>query len=282
MVKNNTTIAARRIRFTLGHPAPAVEHVAGVENGRLPRRHGAQVCGVMGPDLDGSIPFGRHVAGGGAAPVPHLHLQICGFGGNRPAHVAGPEYLAREGFPLAHDDGGRTRFQFHHVARRTAPQIEAPPLPHGEVGHPPVPAEHVPLQIHDVARPVDAGFFRSQESAVIILRHEANLLAFGLLRGGEAQFPGVFPRSLLRELAQGERGARELGLRHAEEEIGLVLLPIKTPGDAQAPVDLHPPGVMARDERLRAERHRALGQVVELHGLVALDAGHGRSAALVF
>lgn len=213
--------------------------------------------------------------------MPHLHLQIRGLGGNRPAHVSGEEYLAREGLAFAHHHGGRIRFEFHHVVRRTAPQIEAPSLPHGEVGHPPVPAEHVSLQVHDVARPVDPRFLGPEESAVIILRHEANLLALGLLRGREAQFSGVFPRLLLRELAQGERGARELFLRHAEKEIGLVLLPVKTPGDAQAPGDLHPPGVMAGDEHLRAERHRALGEVVELHHLVALDAGHGRSAVFV-
>src|SRR2546425_812216 len=69
----------------------------------------------------------------------------------------------------------------------------------------------------------DAGAAVLADAAVVMVGHEADLLALGLVRRGQPPATRVGPHLLLRQVAHGKARGGELGLRERPQKIGLVL-----------------------------------------------------------
>ena len=91
---------------------------------------------------------------------------------------------------------------------------------------------------------------------VISRGHKTDFLALGLLRDGHLQTPRDLADFVLGEFAEGKIGARELLLREAEEEIGLVLGFVDGAEQFVAAADADCGG-RARSGRWRCDRRRS-------------------------
>src|SRR6266511_1503517 len=74
--------------------------------------------------------------------------------------------------------------------------------------------------------PANAVVVPLDKAGVIIVRHEADLLALGFFGNRKAVPPSQSAHLLLAQIAQGKQGARQLFLLQTEQKIGLVLLRI--------------------------------------------------------
>ncbi len=119
--------------------------------------------------------------------------------------------------------------------------------------------------------------------AVVAARHEADLLALGLVGGGEAERPGDRPHLRLGELAQRETRVLQLVLAEPIQEVGLVLVLVARTGQSGAPVGAHHPArvVAGGDGVALVEVPRPAEQRPELDVRVAVDARAGRATVEV-
>ena len=138
---------------------------------------------------------------------------------------------------------------------------------------------------HDLARPALElhallGEIGLNEFAIAAARNKTDLLAFRLFGHRQPLLAGDRAHPVLSQLAQREDRARELLLRQAEEEIGLVL------GAVHGREQLIPArGFVAPDARVvagsdavRADLERGLHKLLKLDLGVAPAAGDGRRA----
>src|SRR5262249_6902936 len=120
-----------------------------------------------------------------------------------------------------------------------------------EPRNPRVGAECVSKSIHDRARPEDLGRAATEKAPVVVIGHETDVLALGLVGRDESQTARLGAHVVLRELADWKPGGGELALRQRPEEIGLVLADV--PGPEQ---EMAPGRRIARDPRIMAGGHR--------------------------
>ena len=114
----------------------------------------------------------------------------------------------------------------------------------------------------------------AQRVAVVATRHEADLLAFGLVGRHEIEFAGDRPDLRLCQVTERKTGVLELILAEAVEEVGLVLVGVDGSGEARRTVrgDQATRIVTRRDRLAVVEVPRAAQQRPELHVRVAVDA----------
>ncbi len=138
-------------------------------------------------------------------------------------------------------------------------------------------AQHPPVDVDDLARVGGAGTQLLDHRGVVAVGHEADVLAVGLVRHRQPvarrQRPGL---GLARQVAEREAQEVELFRRGGEQEIGLVAVRVARGVQFRAmradlALDVVPGGHAVGLEVLRG-----LQQVLELHPLVAADAGHRR------
>ncbi len=115
------------------------------------------------------------------------------------------------------------------------------------------------------------------EAAIIVLRHEANFLAFGFARHAHTALRRHSSYLRLGILAQGEAGVRQLLLVEHVQHIRLILSGIKAPAQpelARERVVIHA-HVMARRQVIGIERQGAIEQQGEADMAIAGQAGIG-------
>ncbi len=144
-------------------------------------------------------------------------------------------------------------------------------------------SEHAALPIDDGARTKRGGDAVAQESPVVVVGDEADLLALRLVGRHQAQRPRLVAHRFLRQLPHGEPRRGELLLGERPEEIRLVLV-----GITAAPEQVTSRGLVASDSRVVTRRHRgrvpgagAMEQRAELDLAIADDAGHRGPARFV-
>ncbi|MPL79216.1 hypothetical protein SDC9_25091 [bioreactor metagenome] len=223
---------------------------------RLARRAGRA-------DLDRDMPFRLRGERFIAKPVDLAHRDD-----------AGGERLLR-----ADDHPPRLGIEPDDVKRLAAADAEPAALADGVMDHAAMRAQHLARQIDDLARIGGARAQLLDHAGIAAVRHEADVLAVGLVGDRQAVFRGERPGLGLRgEMAEREAQEGQLLGRGREQEIALVAVRIGgamklRPGRPDPALD-----VMAGRHAIGLEILRGLEQVLELHPLVAADAGHGGGA----
>ncbi len=144
-------------------------------------------------------------------------------------------------------------------------------------------AEHVAVQVHNVAAMLLREVRLLEKAAVVVVRHETNLHALFLVGGLEIAVARDLARVALGFFAEREQGARELVLPQREEKIALVLAHIASALEQHAAIVApFEPREMPGGDELRAELVRAVNEPAELQILVAHHARIRRTASLVF
>ena len=168
--------------------------------------------------------------------------------------------------------------QAHHVERRGTGDLQALPLADGEMDDAVVAAEHVAVEIDDVAGGRRAGLQPLDHVGVAAGRHEADVLAVVLVGDRKPEAPRMLARLGLGHVAERKAQDVELLMRGAEQEVALVALLFA--GAVERAAAGHGPrrDVMAGRQHLRAQFARGAEQVLELDRHVAVDAGHRRLA----
>ena len=140
------------------------------------------------------------------------------------------EFLARPD-----DDLGVSRLELEHVQRHAGREAQALALADREPMDAAVPAEHASRRVDDLARrAARSPSCRSTKPAGVAVRHEADLVAVGLVGDGEARAARACARtSGFVRWPTGNTRVRELVLRQREQEIRLVLVRVDA---AQQPI----------------------------------------------
>src|SRR5262249_51961665 len=114
--------------------------------------------------------------------------------------------------------------------------------------------QHLPAAIDDVARGTDTPRLLAQEFPVVPSRHEADVLAVGLVGVRQATPRGDGPHLLLAHLAERKDRHPELLLAEIEEKVRLV--PLRIFGTQQLP----PAGLVAAGAGVVARGHEGSPQ----------------------
>ena len=189
----------------------------------------------------------------------------------------------------AYGDAVAGRIDIEHVERRGRTYAEALALADGEVEDAVVAAEEFAAggdEFPGGLRYLFALLFKigGEELLVVAAGDEADLLRVGLLGQSQAVRTGDFADLGLGQAAQRKERARQLLLREAEEEVGLVLGEICGPLENPAPargVELVD-RVVAGGDAAGADGAGGEEQLVELEVVVAERAGNRRAAGQVF
>src|SRR5579883_557949 len=121
------------------------------------------------------------------------------------------------------------------------------------------------------------------ESGVVAVGNEADLLAIGLCRGWNRELARELADLRFFESAERKQGSRELRLCQSEKKVGLILCSIgaaahfPTPA-VRVPCDLR---VMARCNAGRADAVGHFQELIELDEVIAQRAGDGRASGKV-
>ena len=221
---------------------------------------------------------------GGAQPHRHAALRRR-IAPAEPVDVAQPHRGRAERRPRPHDDLGPRGIEPDHeerfaVAGRRFGEAEPAPLADRVVHDAGMAAEDAARQVDDVAALPRFGAQPRDEVAVAARGHEADVLAVGLVRHGEAEAAGEVPRFRLGQAAEREAQDVELRRRGGIQEVALV------PRRFAGPEQPAPPVAEGAGRDIVAGRHGVgpevegrVEQVGELDVLVAAHAGDGRFAA---
>ena len=193
------------------------------------------------------------------------------------------ERVRLEVLPAAELDRVRQRIDATDVAWLAQRDPQALALAHREAGRPAM-LPH-PLAVDVDERPglrSPAGTL-TQRLAVVAAGHEADLLALGLVGGGEPETARDLADLRLGQLAEREPGVLELVLAQAVEEVGLVLVLVPRPAQPRQPVRPDVPAgvVTGRDRLAVVEVPGPTEQRPELDVRVAVDARARRPAVEV-
>ena len=146
-----------------------------------------------------------------AVANPGLHAQ------RLPRRIAGDEVDARGGEPVALEVRGRPhgeaiggRVDVDDVARAPLPETEPATLADRVGRDAGVGAEHAAIPVDDGPRLEQVRVAPAQEAAVVVVGHEADLLALRLVGRDEAEPPRVRAHVVLVEVAHGKVRRREL------------------------------------------------------------------------
>ncbi len=136
-------------------------------------------------------------------------------------------------------------------------------------------------EIDDLARLVRLGAQLAHDAGIVAVRHEADVLAVGLVGHGEVEAFGQRAGLTLRHVAEREAQEVELLGGRAEQEITLVARRVAAAMEFGTGLAQDAADVMAGGQRLGAELARGAQEVAKLHRAIAGDARHGRLAAQV-
>ncbi len=145
-----------------------------------------------------------------------------------------------------------------------------------------VPSERPSVEIDDVARRFGLWTQPLDQSGIVAVGHEADVLAVGLGRDHQPELGRDPPHLVLRQVAEREAQELELLARRTVKEVALVAARIGALVELNPPVVHDPPDVMAGGEAVGAKLPREADQIDELHALVAARARHGRATAGIF
>src|SRR6185437_7381634 len=201
--------------------------------------------------------------------------------GTEPVDLAEREAGFGERFLGADNDATRLRLDPQHVERLGGGDADALALAHREPGYAVMPPEHGAGGVDDVAGLAGLGAQPRDDLGVGTLRHEADVLAIGLLRDRQGEVPGE--RAGLVLLQPAERKAQEVELvaGRAVEEIALVARGVGGAVQLRPVGAGDPPRVMPGRQGAGAEVPGGAEKVAKLDPLVAADARDRRLAAAV-
>ena len=138
--------------------------------------------------------------------------------------------------------------------------------------------EHAAVDMHDGARRRSAGLQPLDHLRIASARHEADVLAVGLLGDGEAEARRGLARLRLGHLAEGKTQHVELAPGGGEHEVALVALVVTGAEQAAATRDGPARDIVPGGEDVGAEVPGRREKVAKLDALVAVDAGDRRLA----
>lgn len=217
--------------------------------------------------------------------------QLVAFGqaGHRdPVEAIGGEIAGEEIFVGADRDFVRVRVNRKDVEGVGRAQAEALALPDGEAVDPLMMSDDFAGCGDEIAGEIGHLFFlfvevSIEEGAVVAVGDEAYLLRVGLLGDVKALVFGDLADGGLLHLAEGEEGAGELGLREAEEEVGLVLRVVGRTGEDPALARFVEvvAGVVASGDAVGSDLAGGEEELIELEVVVAEGAGDGRASVEV-
>src|SRR6266513_1605442 len=263
---------------------PAHDALALIEDDRLARRDGS--LRLVEDDFDGAVAERPHHGRRRPVLVPDFCLdpeRRDGRVAGDEVHRAGHQPVALELLHRAHHERVALPVDVDDVERVARGEPEPSPLADRVRGDALVPAEDFSLTVHDRARTEDRGVAPPQEASVVIVRHEADLLALRLVGRNETEPARVGPHLGLGQLADGETRGGELHLREGPEKVRLILLRV-----SRAQQDVTTARRVAGDARVVPRRDgdrvpcpRARQERAELQVAVAGNAGHGGPSAAV-
>jgi hypothetical protein len=146
-------------------------------------------------------------------------------------------------------------------------------------------AQHATVDMHDLARLSGIRLQPVDNRRVAAGRHEADVLTVRLVRNDEAEFLGDRAHGGLCQTAERKAEIIELLLRGRIEKVALIAIGIvRAIHRAAIGATISRAAafnVVTGDERRAAEIFCGRKQILELHGLIAGNAGHRRFAARV-
>ena len=219
------------------------------------------------------------VAGAGRDPQGRGQLRD-----GDPVHLVGIDDAVKQVLLRAHRDGVGLHILGADIHRRTHGKAQALALADG-IPHRAIVSAHLfAILVQKITCRVMLAGEVLHEAGVIAVRHKADILAVVLAGIDEMLLFRDFTHFGLVQPPQRQAHMGQLLLGQVIEHIALILAlvqPLFQQPAAGGLVLLHP-GVMARDHILHAMALSPAEQVVELHIPVAVDAGVGRAAHLVY
>ena len=199
-----------------------------------------------------------------------------------PVEVARDKAVREDVSGPADDDAVMCHVEVHDVERLRMRDAEAFALADRVERHALVMAEHMALLVDDIAWMQAGGILRAQVGLVVIMRHEADLLAVRLVGDGQLVALRHLARLHLRVVAERHQEVRERLLVEVVERIRLVLVGVDALLEhIAARLVLRDARIVARRDVIRAELHGLLQEPLELDVAVAGDAGIRRPALRV-
>jgi len=275
----------------LDNPAAADDLVFLIEDGGLAGGDGS--LGLVEESMDGVVIDAAEGGHGRGVAMADLGADADGFafgqaGDGDPVEAVGEEIAGEKIFVGADGDPVGVGVDGEDVERVGRGEAEALALAYGEALDAFVVTDDLAGGGDEFAGGVGELFVllvevRLQESVVVAAGDEADLLRVGLGRDGEAGFGGHLADFGLAHLAEGEEGARELVLREAEEEVGLVLGMVGGAGEDPALSLLVKmiTRIMPGGDAVGTDLTGGDEELVELEVVVAEGAGDGRAAGEV-
>src|SRR2546422_5876792 len=234
-----------------GDHSPPDDDVAAVEDHGLARAQRA--LRSVEDDFRGVHGQRAHRCRGGPVAVANLRFDPQ----RRRRRLAGDEVHGRRHEPgalevrdLAHADRVALGIEVDDVERAAGREAESALLTNGVGRDATVRPEPGPAPVDDRARLEYLRRTSAKESPVVVVGHEADLLALGLVGGHQAETARVLPHLFLRELADREAGGGQLLLGERPQKVGLVLARVLRPQEQMAPrrrVAFHARVVSGRD-----------------------------------
>ena len=200
-----------------------------------------------------------------------------------PVHLVGVDDGIEQLRLRADGDGVGLHILGADVDRRAHGKAQPLPLADGVPHRAAVGAHLFSADVEEIARRIVFAGEVLHEAGIVAIGHEADVLTVVLAGVDESLLLGDGAHLALVQPAQRQTDVSQLRLREVVEHIALVLAlvqPLFQQPAAGGLVLLHP-GVVARDHIVQPVGLGPAEQVVELHILVAVDAGIGRAASLV-
>src|SRR6266850_1696749 len=219
-----TITGVRRLSIRPRDHAPADDEIVTVPHDRLTR--GDRALGLVEHDL--GAPRARRDDGRGrgtmAVTDSRLHAQwLARRSAGDEVHVRRQEPVALETAWRADGEAVGAGVDVRHIQGAALPDAEPAPLTDRVAGDAGVGAEHATVTVDDRARPEHVRIPAAQETAIVVVGHEADLLALRLVGRDEAESARVRADLVLVEIADGKMRRCQLRLIERPEEIGLVL-----------------------------------------------------------
>ena len=140
------------------------------------------------------------------------------------------------------------------------------------------------LPVHKVAGGHLHAAVLPQKARVVPVRHEADVLAVGLVSVDEPRLAGALTDGGLVVFSHRQQQVGQLVLTQLVEDVALILAPVPAPEEmvfAGGFVKLHP-GVVPGGQVIVSQQQRPLQQRAEFQAAVAVDAGIGGAPGAVF
>src|SRR5215467_3311387 len=216
-------------KIELADPAAGEDSVVLVDDGGLARCYGTlrRIEGDSGPHTGQG--FDRGSSGFVSVPDFYRGADRCrGFGDADPVYGFDLEHAGAQGVFFADYDAIGFTFDGENVERLARGEAEALALPYGEIVNAVVAAENFARCRDQFAFAGRYGNFvlcsiGVDELYVVAVWDKAKLHAVGLLGDGKRRPARDLSNFAFRELAKGKFAMRELLLRKAPQEIGLIL-----------------------------------------------------------